>query len=83
MQEEISNQIVVILKNAGGLTAQALKQAIIKAVIEPENRRAALRQSRRTAEENERLRQRMRQRGSTVFWQRTRGYLRSREPRSP
>ena len=56
MQEEISNQIVVILKNAGGLTAQALKQAIIKAVIEPENRRAALRQSRRTAEENERLR---------------------------
>lgn len=62
MQEEISNQIVVILKNAGGLTAQALKQAIIKAVIEPENRRAALRQSRRTAAENERLRQRMRQR---------------------
>ena len=34
MQEEISNQIVVILKNTGRLTAQALKQAIIDAGYE-------------------------------------------------
>ena len=34
MQEEVSNQIVIILKNTGRLTAQALKHAIIKAVID-------------------------------------------------
>ena len=61
MQEEISNQIVVILKNTGRLTAQALKHAIIKAVIEPEQKRAALQRSKQTAAENEKVRQKMRQ----------------------
>ncbi len=61
MQEEISNQIVIILKNTGRLTAQALKHAIIKAVIEPEQKQAALQRSKQTAAENEKVRQKMRQ----------------------
>ena len=61
MQEEVSNQIVIILKNTGRLTAQALKHAIIKAVIEPEQKRAALQRSKQTAAENEKVRQKMRQ----------------------
>ena len=61
MQEEISNQIVIILKNTGRLSAQALKHAIIKAVIEPEQKRAALQRSKQTAAENEKVRQKMRQ----------------------
>ena len=61
MQEEISNQIVIILKNTGRLSAQALKHAIIKAVIEPEQKRAALQRSKQTAAENEKVRQKIRQ----------------------
>ena len=61
MQEEISNQIVIILKNTGRLSAQALKTAIRKTVLEPQSRYASEQRNRQMTAANEKLRQQMRQ----------------------
>ena len=61
MQEEISNQIVIILKNTGRLSAQALKTAIRKTVLEPQSRYASEQRNRKMTAANEKLRQQMRQ----------------------